>query len=414
MVAEIITIGDEILIGQTVDTNSNYIASQLSSVGIIVRQITAVSDDPYHIKAALVNAEQAADVIIMTGGLGPTKDDLTIKTLSDFFGMPLELNNEVLNHVESLLSARGVVMNDLNRNQALVPTGAIVLPNKIGTASGLLFERGARRFFSLPGVPFEMKHLMKEQVMPFLMLQLNDVVVVHRTVMTIGLPESTLAEMLTEWEDNLPVHIKLAYLPSPTSLKLRLSARGNSSELLESEIQHQITKLQQIIPDNIFSLVDEPIEVVIGNILSNNKLTLSVAESCTGGNIAHMVTSVEGSSRYFMGGVIAYSNTAKVKLIGVDSGTIETYGAVSGEVVSEMAKGCRLLFNTDYAIAISGIAGPGGGTDEKPVGTIWIAIAGPEGVVAERHRFGDNRERNIIRASSRALNILRLELLKKK
>ncbi|SDB94212.1 competence/damage-inducible protein A [Williamwhitmania taraxaci] len=414
MVAEIITIGDEILIGQTVDTNSNYIASQLSSVGIIVRQITAVSDDPYHIKAALVNAEQAADVIIMTGGLGPTKDDLTIKTLSDFFGMPLELNNEVLNHVESLLSARGVVMNDLNRNQALVPTGAIVLPNKIGTASGLLFERGARRFFSLPGVPFEMKHLMKEQVMPLLMLQLNDVVVVHRTVMTIGLPESTLAEMLTEWEDNLPVHIKLAYLPSPTSLKLRLSARGNSSELLESEIQHQITKLQQIIPDNIFSLVDEPIEVVVGNILSNNKLTLSVAESCTGGNIAHMVTSVEGSSRYFMGGVIAYSNTAKVKLIGVDSGTIETYGAVSGEVVSEMAKGCRLLFNTDYAIAISGIAGPGGGTDEKPVGTIWIAIAGPEGVVAERHRFGDNRERNIIRASSRALNILRLELLKKK
>lgn len=413
MVVDIITIGDEILIGQTVDTNSNFIAGQLSSLGVMIHQITAISDDPAHIMAALANAEKSADIIIITGGLGPTKDDLTKKTLADYFGMTLEINSDVLAHVESLLSGRGVAMNALNINQALVPNGAIVLPNRVGTAPGLLFEKNGKRYISLPGVPFEMVHLIKEQVLPFLNRLLDDVVVVHSTVMTIGIPESTLAEMLSEWESNLPTYIKLAYLPSPTALKLRLSARGNSRTLLEMQVQDQIAMLQRIIPDNIFSYIDEPIEMTIGNILSDKNMTLSVAESCTGGNIAHLITSVAGSSAYFKGGVVAYSNEAKVKLVGVSPITLEENGAVSREVATELAFGCKQIFGSDYAIAISGIAGPGGGTPEKPVGTTWIAVAGPQGVVVENFIFKDNRERNIIRASVRALNLLRIELLKK-
>ena len=414
MVAEIITIGDEILIGQTVDTNSNYIAGQLSSLGIVIRQITAISDDPNHIIAAISAAEKFSDIIILTGGLGPTKDDLTKKTLADFYNMPLEINGKVLAHVESLLRGRGVAMNALNRNQALVPKGATILPNRVGTAPGLIFQKGEKRLYALPGVPFEMVHLMTEQVIPSLLPLLNESVVLHSTVMTIGLPESILAEMLNDWENNLPNHIKLAYLPSPSALKLRLSARGNDRESLKAEIQQQIDLLQRIIPDNIFSFVDEPIEVTIGMLLLVNNLTLSVVESCTGGNMAHLVTSVSGSSKYFYGGIIAYSNETKVKLVGVNPLAIENHGAVSREVVIEMAEGCRSLFQTDYAIAISGIAGPGGGSEEKPVGTTWVAIAGPHGVVVEKFLFKDNRERNIIRASSRALNLLRLELLKKK
>jgi len=413
MVVDIITIGDEILIGQTVDTNSNFIAGQLSSLGVMIHQITAISDDPAHIMAALSNAEKFADTIIITGGLGPTKDDLTKKTLADYFGMTLELNSEVLAHVESLLSGRGVKMNALNKNQALVPNGAIVLPNRVGTAPGLLFEKNGKRYISLPGVPFEMVHLIQEQVLPFLIRLLDEVIVVHSTVMTIGLPESTLAEMISAWESNLPTYIKLAYLPSPTALKLRLSARGNSRSLLEKEVQDQIVMLQRIIPDNIFSYVDEPIEVTIGNILLDRGITISVAESCTGGNIAHMITSVAGSSAYFKGGVVAYSNEAKVKLVGVNPSTLEKNGAVSREVVTELAIGCKQIFGSDYAIAISGIAGPGGGTPEKPLGTTWVAVAGPQGVVVENFIFKDNRERNIIRASVRALNLLRIELLKK-
>lgn len=413
MVVDILTIGDEILIGQTVDTNSNFIAGQLSLLGVMIHQITAIPDDPKHIMAAIANAEKYADTIIITGGLGPTKDDLTKKTLADYFGMKLELNCEVLAHVELLLSERGVTMNSLNRNQALVPKGAIVLPNRVGTAPGLLFERNGKRYISLPGVPFEMVHLIQEQVLPYLIKLLDDAVVVHSTVMTIGLPESTLAQMLTEWESNLPTYIKLAYLPSPTALKLRLSARGNSRAMLEKEVQNQIAMLQRIIPDNIFSYIDESIEVTIGKVLSDKNMTLSVAESCTGGNIAHLITSVAGSSRYFKGGVVAYSNEAKIKLAGVAPSTLEKNGAVSREVVSELVIGCKQIFGSDYAIAISGIAGPGGGTPEKPVGTTWMAVAGPQGVVVESFIFKDNRERNIIRASVRALNLLRIELLKK-
>jgi len=413
MVAEIITIGDEILIGQTVDTNSNFIAGQLSALGIIVRQINAISDNPEHIVATLENAEKYADIIIITGGLGPTRDDLTKKTLVDYFAMKLELDMGVLAHVESLLCGRGVEMNILNKNQALVPNGAVVLPNKVGTAPGLLFQKNEKYFVALPGVPFEMVHLIKEQVLPFLVKLMDEVVVVHSTVMTIGLPESTLAEMLSEWEDNLPSNIKLAYLPIPTALKLRLSAKGKSRALIKKEVQNHISQLKHIIPNNIFSYIDEPIEVTVGNMMINRNITLSTAESCTGGNIAHLITSVAGSSSYFKGGVVAYSNEAKIKLVGVDPQTIDRYGAVSCEVVMELAVGCKRIFGTDYAIAISGIAGPGGGTSEKPVGTTWMAIACPHGVITEQFQFKDNRERNIIRASVRALNLLRIELLKK-
>lgn len=413
MVAEIITIGDELLIGQTIDTNSAQIASALSSIGVIIHQITSVSDDPTHIAKALDNARLHADIIVLTGGLGPTKDDLTKKTLASYFNCNLILNDQILSHVESLLASRGVEMNDLNRHQALFPAIATILHNKVGTAPGMLFHIDGKLIFSLPGVPFEMSYLLNNEVLPLIMQQLTNVDVVHQTVMTFGLPESSLAERISRWEDNLPVHIKLAYLPSPTAIKLRLSAFGNDRIMLQKEIDNIIDELQQIIPENIFALSDQSLEVVVGKLLSNNNMSLSLAESCTGGNIAHMITSVPGSSNYFTGSVVAYSNKVKAELLGVKMETLERYGAVSEQVVKEMAEGCRALFQSTYAVATSGIAGPSGGSVDKPVGLTWIAVAGPAETQTFKFSFGNSREQNILRASARALNMLRENILKK-
>ncbi len=412
MEADLITIGDEILIGQIIDTNSAWIAKQLNDEGINVREITSISDQPAHIIATLNESGKKASIILVTGGLGPTKDDRTKAAICNFFGTQLVENKEVLDHIIELLAPRGVVINSLNREQALVPETATVLVNKLGTAPGLLFHHNGSIFVFMPGVPFEMKYLMENEVLPHIKKLFNTTTIIHRTVLTQGLPESMLAEQIADWEDNLPACISLAYLPNPQSLKLRLSARGDDRAYLSQLLEERISELTKIIPDNIFGFEDDSMAGNIGKILKEKGLTVSTAESCTGGNIAHFFTLNPGSSEYFKGSVVTYSNDLKIKLLGIDPQVIAEKGAVSKEVIEAMALNARRLMGTDFAIATSGIAGPDGGTPEKPVGTVWIAVAGSEFVVSKVFNFGDHRERNIIRSSQAALNMLRLQLLK--
>ena len=413
MEADLITIGDEILIGQIVDTNSAWIAQQLNVEGINVRQITSISDQPEHIISTLNESGKKASLVLVTGGLGPTKDDRTKSALCTFFGTQLIENKEVLEHINQLLIPRGIAINTLNHEQALVPATAIILPNKLGTAPGLLFNHEGTIFVFMPGVPFEMKYLMENEVLPRIKKLFNTSTIIHRTVLTQGLPESILAERIDDWEDSLPECISLAYLPSPESMRLRLSAHGEDKEYLSLLLEQRIKELAEIIPDYIFGFEDDTMAGNIGKILKEKSLTVSVAESCTGGNIAHFFTLNPGSSEYFKGGVVAYSNEIKVKLLGIDPQLIAENGAVSKEVVEAMAVAVRQLLQTDYAIATSGIAGPGGGTPEKPVGTVWIAAADSDSIVSKTFNFGNNRKRNIIRSSQTALNMLRLQLLKK-
>lgn len=412
MEADLITIGDEILIGQIIDTNSAWMAKKLNDEGINVREITSISDQPAHIIATLNESGRKASIVLVTGGLGPTKDDRTKAALCNFFETQLVEDKGVLDHIIKLLSPRGVVINALNREQALVPATATVLMNKLGTAPGLLFHHEGTIFVFMPGVPFEMKYLMENEVLPRIKKLFNTTTIIHRTVLTQGLPESMLAERIANWEDSLPDCISLAYLPSPQSMKLRLSARGDDHAYLTQLLEERISELVKIIPDNIFGYEEDSMAGNIGKILKEKGLTVSTAESCTGGNIAHYFTLNPGSSEYFKGGVVAYSNDLKTKLLGVDPEIIAAKGAVSQEVVEAMAKGARQSMDTDFAIATSGIAGPDGGTPEKPVGTVWIAVAGADFVVSKVYNFGDHRERNIIRSSQSALNMLRLQLLK--
>ncbi len=411
--ADLITIGDEILIGQIVDTNSAWMAKKLNEEGINVRQITSISDQPEHIIATLKDSGSKAAIVLVTGGLGPTKDDRTKAALCNFFCTQLIENIDVLEQIIRLLTPRGVIINALNREQALVPATAIILPNKQGTAPGLLFNHQGTIFVFMPGVPFEMKYLMEHEVLPRIKTLFNTTTIIHRTVLTQGLPESMLAERIAVWEDNLPACISLAYLPSPESMKLRLSAHGEDQMFLTQLLEQRINALAEIIPDNIFGYGEDTMAGNIGKILTEKGLTISVAESCTGGNIAHSFTLNPGSSRYFKGGVVAYSNELKIRLLGIDPEVLLSRGAVSKEVVESMALGARKLMNTDFAIATSGIAGPDGGTEDKPVGTVWIAVANSHSVVSKVLNFGNNRERTIIRATQTALNILRLNLLKK-
>lgn len=410
MEADLITIGDEILIGQITDTNSAWMAKKLNDEGINVREITSISDQPAHIIATLYESGKNASIVLVTGGLGPTKDDRTKAALCTFFGTQLVESKDVLEHIVELLSPRGIVINALNREQALVPEKATVLMNKLGTAPGLLFKHEGTIFVFMPGVPFEMKYLMENEVIPQIKQLFNTTTIIHRTVLTQGLPESMLAEKLADWEDSLPECISLAYLPSPQSMRLRLSARGEDHASLSKLLDESIEELITVIPDNIFGYEEDSMAGNIGKILKEKGLTVSTAESCTGGNIAHFFTLNPGSSEYFKGGVVTYSNDLKVKLLGIDSGLIAAKGAVSKEVAEAMAVAARQLMNTDYAIATSGIAGPDGGTPEKPVGTVWIAVAGADLVVSKVYNFGDHRERNIIRSSQSALNMLRLIL----
>ena len=413
MEADLITIGDEILIGQIIDTNSAWMAQKLNDKGINIRQITSISDQTDHIKTTLDESGRKASIVLVTGGLGPTKDDRTKSALCTFFDTHLVEDKGVLENIISLLTPRGISVNSLNREQAMVPASAQVLPNKLGTAPGLWFNRGGTIFVFMPGVPFEMKYLMENEVIPRVEKLFNTLTITHRTILTHGLPESMLAEKIAGWEESLPESISLAYLPSPQNVRLRLSARGTDREYLVKLLDTKIRELVQIIPEAIFGYEEDTMAGSVGSILKNRGLTVAVAESCTGGNIAHNITLNPGSSEYFKGGIIAYSNEIKIKVLGIAPELISEKGAVSKEVVEAMANSTRELMASDYAIATSGIAGPGGGTEGKPVGTVWIAVAGPDGVTSEIYNFANNRERNIIRSSQTALNMLRLKLIKK-
>jgi nicotinamide-nucleotide amidase len=407
MKTEIITIGDEILIGQIVDTNSAWLGQQLNLRGIEVYQVTSVHDDRTHILKALAAAEQNADLVLITGGLGPTKDDITKKTLCEYFNTELKFHPEVFRHIEKLLTERGVTVNQLNRDQALLPAICTVLHNSAGTAAGMWFERNDTIFVSMPGVPFEMEAIMNDEVFPRLSALGITQSIVHKTVLTFGLAESMLAEKIESWENALPDFIKLAYLPSPSMVRLRLSAYGTNRAAMETEVEKQVNLLLELIPEYVFGYDNDNLATAVGHLLMQLNRTMAVAESCTGGNIAHYITSNPGSSAYFKGGIVAYSNDVKVKLLGVPAGIIEKEGAVSQQVAEAMAIGARKSLGADYAVSTTGIAGPDGGSEEKPVGTVWIAVAGPSGVSSKKYVFKHNRERNIIRSTQTALNLLR-------
>lgn len=410
MLAEIITIGDELLIGQVIDTNSAWMAGQLNSIGIKVHQITSVSDQREHILKALTEASSRVELIIMTGGLGPTRDDITKKTLCEYFDAPMQIHEETLEHVTSIFRSYGLPLTELNRLQAMVPEGCTVLKNKNGTAPGMWFEFKGRIYISMPGVPFEMKGLMNDEVLPRLQGQSKQRII-HRTILTQGEGESLLAARIESWENNLPGFIKLAYLPQPGIVRLRLTASGTDEDLLRKALAKAEEELMPLAGELIFGYGEETMAEVVGKLLKEKGLTLSTAESCTGGQISQMITSVPGSSEYFKGAVVAYSNEVKENMLGVAHETLVNHGAVSEPTVKEMAKGVKNRLNTDYAIAVSGIAGPAGGTDEKPVGTTWIAISTPSGTIARHFRFGEHRERNIQRAALTALSLLRKQLL---
>jgi len=412
MQAEIITIGDEILIGQIVDTNSAWMATELNSIGVNIAQITSISDNPEHLVEALNNARKRADVVLITGGLGPTKDDRTKKVLTEYFNSNLVLHEPTLQNVIEMFRLRGLDIIQLNKDQALVPECCQVLLNKQGTAPGMWFEEGNVVFVSMPGVPFEMKYLMTEHVLPRLAKMRNDLHIVHRTIQTVGISESFLARTLETWEDNLPEYIHLAYLPSPGIIRLRLSAFGSDEAVLENEVNNQVEKLQAIIPDAIYGFGNDNLSEVTGNLLKAINAKVSIAESCTGGLISHKITSIPGSSEWFKGAVVAYSNEVKSNILGVSETSLCEFGAVSETVVRQMAEGVKTALNSEYSIATSGIAGPDGGTPEKPVGTVWIAVSGPKETIARCFTFSNNRERNIERSSLTALDMLRLMLLK--
>jgi nicotinamide-nucleotide amidase len=413
MKAEIITIGDEILIGQIIDTNSAWIAEQFNLNGIEIYQITSVHDDHKHILEAIKKAEEKVDLVILTGGLGPTKDDITKNALCDYFNTKLIFHEPTFEHIKTRFTKLNIDVNKLNRDQALVPESCTVLFNKAGTAPGLWFEKNDTYFVSVPGVPFEMKYLVEQEILPRLRKSGKTRAIYHKTVLTQGIPESMLAMKLEQWEDALPENIKLAYLPSPMAVRLRLSAIGNNENVLMDLVEAEIAKLQKIIPDQIYGFNNETMAEVIGRILKLNGKTLAVAESCTGGYISHLITSLPGCSVFYNGSVTAYSNLIKENILGVNPEMILKFGAVSEQVAKEMAVGVRKVFNADFALATTGIAGPDGGTEEKPVGTVWIAVASENDVIAQKFIFGDNRERNISRSSQTALQILRRFLLTK-
>lgn len=411
MQAEIITIGDELLIGQVVDTNSAWLGSTLGDDGIKVIQITSVQDNAAQIVQAVNDALSRADIVLMTGGLGPTKDDITKKTLAEMFGMKLVRNEQVYDMVGKQLALRGIAFTELNQGQALVPDGCTVLPNRNGTAPGMWFERDGKVLISMPGVPFEMKALVKDEVLPRLRKHFALDANVHRTIITFGLAESILADTIASWEEALPPYLHLAYLPSALCIRLRLSAYEIDRQKAEQEIESQIEKLSKVIPHYIIGSEDDSLESVTGTLLKTRGETLATAESCTGGNIAHRFTAMPGASEYFKGGVVAYSNEVKMALLGVDPESLNHYGAVSQSVAEQMAEGVRRATGATYGISTTGIAGPTGGTPEKPVGTVWMAVATPNGVFSRRMVFGSVRSQNIERASSNCINLLRLQLL---
>lgn len=404
---EIITIGDEILIGQIVDTNSAWMSVELNKAGFEIVQITSVHDDAAHIVASLDLALERADVVLFTGGIGPTKDDITKQTLSRYFGMQLVFNDEVYKNIEQVLTQRSRAVNELTRTQAFVPDGCTVIQNRVGTAPVTWFEKNGKVIVSMPGVPNEMKHIMSTEVIPRLSQRYKTPTIIHKNVIVQGYPESALAMKIADWENALPADIHLAYLPNYGIIKLRLSGVSEDPLALEFSINQQIAGLTEILADAIVAYDDTPVEEMIGNLLTTKGMTLSTAESCTGGFIAHKITTVPGSSKYFKGSVVSYSNEVKVNVLNVLSDDIQLHGAVSRQVVEQMADNVRKLLKTDYALATSGIAGPDGGTAEKPVGLVWISVSSPKGVVSREFKFGNVRIQNIERTAQTAMLMLK-------
>ena len=437
MIASIITIGDELLIGQVVDTNSAWMAQRLNEAGIELYQITSVHDDREHILKALDEAFSRADIVLTTGGLGPTKDDITKHVMCEYFGTTLVEDSRVREHIHELYKERPDVLNRLTATQWLVPENATILPNRVGSAPIMVFEnevKGERLkakgegqhskfLIAMPGVPHEMKIAMTEQVMPFLEFRersqgelqnggraaysLEAGSIVHRTFLLAGIPESTLAMLIEDWENALPASMHLAYLPKDGIIRLRLSTYGEASN---EEIEMQLAALKPLIADYLIATEDLPLETILGNLLKERQQTIATAESCTGGRLAAALNAQSGSSAYYMGSVVAYDNRIKEQVLGVAHDTLMEWGAVSEQTVREMTEGVRALMNTDYAIATSGIAGPTGGTPDKPVGTVWIAWAMPEGTIAKCFHFGVAREREQI--TQRAVTAALVELIK--
>ena len=408
---DIVSIGDELLIGQVINSNASWMGQKLSEQGMIINRMVAVADTREAILNALENSARNARVVLVTGGLGPTKDDLTKDIACEYFESELVLNEEVRAHVELFFKKRGFDLTKLNYWQAMVPSNCRVIPNAVGTAPGMYFEKNEVHYLFMPGVPMEMKYIMDSWAIPFFKEICKPQAYVEKTVLTHGMGESFLADKIVGWENDLPDYFSLAYLPSPGRVRLRISARGNHKDSLQKELDTQINKLKSILGNLFYGYNDDTIEEVVGELLLKNKASLSTAESCTGGLIAHKITTIAGSSQYFKGSVVAYANEIKEDVLGVDASDLELYGAVSEQVVLQMAENVRKLYKTDYALAVSGIAGPDGGTKEKPVGTVWIAMATVDKVVARKFLFGGERMRNIDWAYQSALNMLRLELL---
>jgi nicotinamide-nucleotide amidase len=411
--AEIISIGDELLIGQTINTNAGWMGEQLGLVGIRPVYGRVVGDDRKQILEALAQAR--ADVVLITGGLGPTKDDITKHTLCEFFGTTLQRNEEVEARIVEMFRRMGRDIKDLqevNRAQADLPIGCKVVPNDRGTASGMWFERDGRVFLSMPGVPYEMKGIMSNYALPMLVERFRPPMIVHRTFLTAGLGESLLAERIADWENGLSYHgVKLAYLPSPGIVKLRLSAYAGTDEAdIRNKVDALGEQLYRLIPELIFGEGEETLAQVLGRLLKERGETLALAESCTGGFLSHLITSVPGSSAYYIGGVVSYANAVKMEELGIPSDMLELNGAVSQPVAERMAQGVRMALRSDWAISTTGIAGPGGGTPGKPVGTVWVAVAGPNGVVSRLGNFPGTRDLVIERAAMSGLNMLRKQL----
>lgn len=412
--ATIITIGDEILIGQIVDTNSVSIAKKLNSLGITVNEKISIGDTASQITQTLERSLEQSQVVIITGGLGPTKDDITKHTLAQYFNCSMRFESSVAEHVERMLTRRGITFNELNRSQAMVPEVCQVLFNAHGTAPGMWFEtERAAVVVSLPGVPFEMEHLMEDEVMPRLKAHFSLHPNIHRTMITSSLPESMLAERIAPWEEALPKDIKLAYLPAPNVVRLRLSAYDVQDEqATRQQIDALFAELYKIIPDNIVGFEQASVQELIHNILCERSLSLAVAESCTGGTIASRFTAMAGASAYFKAGVVAYSNEAKRDILGVNYDDIMQYGAVSEQVVRQMAEGARRISGADYAIATTGIAGPTGGTPTKPVGTVWMAVATPTQTISTLRECGTDRGQIVARSTAYAIEMLYKQLKK--
>jgi nicotinamide-nucleotide amidase len=412
MKATVITIGDEILIGQTIDTNSAWIGQELNKMGVKLYEIISVSDNAEHIVSALDKAKAQGQIVLITGGLGPTKDDITKATIIRYFNTELQFHEDLWQKMVEIFEKRGKAVLEMNRSQAMYPANCTVIPNERGTAQGMWFDIDGVVYMSMPGVPHEMKHIMTKYVLPKLLQRFSFPKIVHRTIMTAGAGESQIATQLKEFEEKLPAHVKLAYLPELGVVKLRLTASGEGKEV-EDLVDTLITEMKNILGKLVYADTEKRLEEVLGEMMLERKAMLALAESCTGGYTSYLITSVAGSSQYYAGSIVSYSYDLKERILGVNKETLATYGAVSEQTVIEMVTGLLKTTNADYGVSISGIAGPGGATPDKPVGTVWIAVADKDRVVAKQFKFFPSRLENIKVFANAALNMLRLFMLGK-